>query len=167
MTNIKFSTKITEDDLYKYNMHYAYTHNQGILSVILFVLLIVVWILRFPELRLVYQVMYPAVALVFLIYIPMSLKLRSKTQMSQEVFQYPLTYEFVDTGIVITSPTTDEPAELPWEYIYKISTWKNYLLIYSNRINAYIIPMEDISDDYEHIKEYVKSHVEDYKLQLK
>lgn len=167
MTNIKFSTKITEDDLYKYNMHYAYTHNQGILSVILFVLLIVVWILRFPELRLVYQVMYPAVALVFLIYIPMSLKLRSKTQMSQEVFQYPLTYEFVDTGIVITSPTTDEPAELPWEYIYKISTWKNYLLIYSNRINAYIIPMEDISDDYEQIKEYVKSHVEDYKLQLK
>lgn len=167
MTNIKFSTKITEDDLYKYNMHYAYTHNQGILSVILFVLLIVVWILRFPELRLVYQVMYPAVALVFLIYIPMSLKLRSKTQMSQEVFQYPLTYEFMDTGIVITSPTTDEPAELPWEYIYKISTWKNYLLIYSNRINAYIIPMEDISDDYEQIKEYVKSHVEDYKLQLK
>jgi hypothetical protein len=167
MTNIKFSTKITDDDLYRYNMHYAYTHNQGILSVVLFVLLIVVWILRFPQLRLVYQVMYPAVAFVFLIYIPMSLKLKSKAQMTQEVFQHPLTYELADSGIIISSPTTDEPAELPGEYVYKISTWKSYLLIYSNRVNAYIIPMADIAEDYDNIKEYIKQHVEDYKLQLK
>ena len=167
MSNIRFSTKIKEEDLYKYNLYHTYTSNQGILSVILFVLLIAVWILRFQQLTLVYRVMYPAVAVVFLLYIPMSLKLRVKNQMLQEVFQHPLTYELTETGIVISSPTTDEPAELPWEYVYKISNWKDYLLIYSNRVNAYIIPMSDIEDQYTDIKEFVKNHVEDYKLQLK
>jgi hypothetical protein len=111
--------------------------------------------------------MYPAVAVVFLLYIPMSLKLRVKNQMLQDVFQHPLTYELKDTGIVISSPTTEEPAELPWEYVYKISNWKNYLLIYSNRVNAYIIPMSDIENQYADIKEFIKNHVEDYKLKLK
>lgn len=167
MNNLKFSTKITEEDLYRYNLHHTYTSNQGILSVILFVLLIAVWILRFQQLSLVYRVMYPAVAVVFLLYIPMSLKLRVKNQMLQEVFQHPLTYELTETGIVISSPTTEEPAELPWEYVYKISSWKDYLLIYSNRVNAYIIPMSDVEEQYTDIKEFVKNHVEDYKLQLK
>ena len=167
MNNLKFSTKITEEDSYRYNLHHTYTSNQGILSVILFVLLIAVWILRFQQLSLVYRVMYPAVAVVFLLYIPMSLKLRVKNQMLQDVFQHPLTYELTETGIVISSPTTDEPAELPWEYVYKISNWKEYLLVYSNRVNAYIIPMSDIEDQYADIKEFIKNHVEDYKLQLK
>lgn len=167
MSNIRFSTKIKEEDLYKYNLHHTYTSNQGILSVILFVLLIAVWILRFQQLSLVYRVMYPAVAVVFLLYIPVSLKLRVKNQMLQDVFQHPLTYELTETGIVISSPTTDEPAELPWEYVYKISNWKEYLLVYSNRVNAYIIPMSDIEDQYADIKEFIKNHVEDYKLQLK
>ncbi len=167
MANIKFSTQIKEEDLYKYNLHHAYTSNQGILSIILFVLLIAVWIMRFPQLSLIYRVMYPAVAIVFLVYIPMSLKLRVKNQMQQDVFRFPLTYEFTETGVVISSPTTEEPAELPWEYVYKISNWKGYLLIYSNRVNAYIIPMNDISEDYIYIKEFILKHVEDYKLQLK
>ena len=80
---------------------------------------------------------------------------------------HPLHYEFAEDGITISSPTTEEPAKLPWEYIYQISTWKNYLLIYSNRINAYIIPKEDIKDVYDPAIEYIKNHVEDYKLKIK
>ncbi|QFJ54697.1 YcxB family protein [Pseudobutyrivibrio xylanivorans] len=162
-----FSVKIKEEDLYRFNLHHAYTSSQGIISVVLFILLIAVWILRFPQLSLIYKVLYPVIATVFLLYIPMSLKLRVKTQMQQEVFQYPLTYELVDTGIKVSSPSTEEPAELPWEYVYKISTWKDYLLIYSNRVNAYIIPRKDIKDVYEPIIDYIKNHVEDYKLQIK
>lgn len=165
--NIKFSTKIKEQDLYRFNLHHAYTGTQGIFSIVLFVLLIVVWILRFEALSTIYKVMYPLLAMIFVMYIPMSLKLRVKAQMQQEVFQHPLNYELKEDGIEISSPAVEGAAELPWEYIYKVSTWKEYLLIYSNRINAYIVPMEDIAGQYDNIKEFIKSHVEDFKLQIK
>jgi hypothetical protein len=164
---ITFSVKIKEEDLYRYNIHHAYTSTQGIFSIVLFVLLVAVWILRFSVLSPIYRVAYPLVAIVFLLYIPMTLKMRAKAQMGQEVFMHPLTYRFTDTGIVVSSPVADEDSELPWEYIYKIATWKDYLLIYSNRINAYIIPKEDIANQYEETVAYIKTHVEDYKIQIK
>lgn len=164
---IKFSVQIKETDLYRYNLHHAYTSNQGIFSIVLFTLLIVVWILRFAVLSPIYKLAYPLVAIIFLLYIPMNLKLRVKAQMAQEVFKHPLTYTLTDTGVAVSSPASEEPAELPWEYIYKVSTWKDYLLIYSNRINAYIIPKEDISLQYDQVVDFIKNHVEDYKLQIK
>ncbi|MCR5580914.1 MAG: YcxB family protein [Pseudobutyrivibrio sp.] len=164
--NIKFSVQISEDDLYKYNLHHAYTSTQGIFSIVLFVLLIAVWVLKFPDLSPVYKVAYPLVAVIFLFYIPMNLKLRVKSQMTQEVFMHPLNYELTDTGVIVSSPAADEPSELPWEYIYKISTWKGYLLIYSNRVNAYIVPIKDIEGQYDEVIAYIQSHVEDYRLKL-
>ena len=165
--NIKFSVKIKEDDLYRFNLHHTYTGSQGIISVVLFVLLIAIWILRFSVLSPIYRVFYPLIAVIFLLYIPLTLKVRVKAQMQQEVFSYPITYELKDDGIYISSPSADEPAVLPWEYVYKISTWKGYLLIYSNRVNAYIIPIADIQSQYDETVNFIKSHVEDYKLQIK
>ena len=69
--------------------------------------------------------------------------------------------------IVEAAPVAEEPAELPWEYIYKVANWKGYLLIYSNRVNAYIIPIEAIKAEYTNITDYIKAHVEDYKLKIK
>lgn len=165
--NIKFSVKITEDDLFRFNLHHSYTSSQGILSVVLFVLLIVVWILRFAVLSPLYRAFYPLIAIIFLLYIPLTLKARVKVQIKQEVFSYPITYELKDEGLWISSPSSEEPAVLPWEYIYKVSTWKGYLLIYSNRVNAYIIPIADILSDYDNIVAFMKSHIEDYKIQIK
>ena len=167
MEQIEFDVQINENDLYRFNLHHAYTSSQGILSIVLFVLLIAVWILRFATLSFVYKLIYPIIAFIFLIYIPMSLRLRVKNQMTQEVFMHPLTYQLKDSGIIISSPVSDEPAELPWEYVYKVATWKDYLLIYSNRVNAYIIPKESISANYQNITDYIKNHIEDYKLQIK
>ena len=165
--NIKFSVKIKEDDLYRFNLHHTYTGSQGIISVVLFVLLIAIWILRFSVLSPIYRIFYPLIAVIFLLYIPLTLKVRVKAQMQQEVFSYPLTYELKDEGLWISSPASEEPAVLPWEYVYKVSTWKEYLLIYSNRVNAYIIPISDISAEYNDTVAFIKSHVEDYKLQIK
>ena len=165
--DIKFSVKIKEEDLYSYNIFHAYHSSQGIISIILFVLLVAVWILRFTTLSIAYRVLYPIVAVIFLLYIPLTLRARVKVQMKQDVFMYPLTYELKEDGLWISSQTADEPAELPWEYIYKIATWKGYLLIYSNRVNAYIIPIKDIQSEYSNIIDFIKLHVEDYKLQIK
>ena len=66
--NTSFSVKIKEEDLYRFNLHHAYTSSQGIISVVLFILLIVVWLLRFPQLSLIYKVLYPVIATVFLLW---------------------------------------------------------------------------------------------------
>ena len=165
--NIRFSTQIKEEDLYRYNLHHAYTSMQGIFSILISALLLVTWALQFEKLSSVYVVLYPVIAILFLCYIPANLKLKSKQQMSQEVFKHPLDYELCDTCIRVSSITCEEESELPLEYIYKVVVWKEYLLIYTNRVNAYIVPQKDISGIYDSVKEYFKNHLEDYKLSIK
>ncbi len=109
MNNIKFSVRINEQDLYRFNLFHTYTSTQGILSVVLFVLLIAVWIMRFSMLSPIYRLFYPLVAIIFLVYIPGSLKLRVKNQMTQEVFKHPLTYELTESGIMVSSPASEDP----------------------------------------------------------
>ena len=165
MDNISFETQIKEEDLFKFNWHHAL--GQRIMSLTLGSLLLLVLILKFDTLPVFWRMSYVLFAAIIIFYMPLTLKTRAKLQMQQEVFKHPIRYQLKDTGIVVTSPASEEPAELPWEYIYKVSTWKNYLLIYSNRVNAYIIPKEDIKDVYSSAVDYIKNHVEDYKIQIK
>lgn len=165
--NITFSTQISEQDLYNFNIHHAYRSSQGIVSVIVSLLLIAVWGMRYQSLTGFYRLLYPLVAILFCMYLPMSLKMRAKAQMRQEVFMHPLNYTLKEEGLVIVSPAVEEPADLPWQYIYKVSLWNGYLLIYSSRINAYIIPVSDIEDKKDQILAFIKSHVEDYKYTIK
>ncbi len=166
-SNIKFSAQISEKDLYRYNLHHAYTSGQGIFSVIVALLLIVAWLMQFSKLSLMYQVLYPVIAILFVAYLPLNLKIRVKNQMTQEVFRHPLNYELQQDGLLVSSVASEEPAKLPWDYVYKIVTWKDYLLIYSSRVNAYIIPKAQIQDQYQAIVAFIRENVEDYKLTIR
>ena len=164
---ISFDAKVEEKDLYKYSMHHTYTSFQGIASVVAALLIFASMILRFDELSDTQRGFYVLIVFIFLAYMPVNIRMMAKKQALQEVFSKPLHYEFGEDGIAVTSPTSEDEAVLPWSYIYKIVTWKDYLLIYSNRVNAYIIPRSEVDSQYPAIKEYIESHVEDYKLTLK
>ena len=75
--------------------------------------------------------------------------------------------KFTDEGLVVSSPTAEDEATLPWEYIYKVVAVNNYIYIFSNRVNAYIIPKEFFGDKYDVAIDFMKSHVDDYKLSIK
>ena len=165
MDYISFNTQVKEEDLFRFSWHHALS--QRIFSITMTVLLVLVLVLRFDTLSPTWRIGYIAMAAVIFFYVPLNLKTRAKMQMQQEVFKHPINYQLKEDGIYVTSPASEEPAVLPWEYIYKVATWKDYLLIYSNRINAYILPKSDIESQYSDIVAYIKSHVEDYKLQIK
>ena len=83
-----------------------------------------------------------------MIYVPASLKLRVKqTMKTNKVLSGVLHYEISEEGIKVTSG--DESGELPWNLVYQVLTRKNSVLIYSNRVNAYIIPNDQLGDKYD------------------
>ena len=165
--SIIISGRISEKDLYRFNIYHAYTSSQGIFSIIVAVLFMATAIMRWSDLSDLYKVMYPLVAILFLLYIPMSLRLKAKNQILQPVFAEALTYKFTDEGLVVSSPTAEDEATLPWEYIYKVVAVNNCIYIFSNRVNAYIIPKEFFGDKYDVAIDFMKSHVDDYKLSIK
>jgi hypothetical protein len=56
---------------------------------------------------------------------------------------------------------------LGWKEIYKMISTKSQVLIYSNRVNAYIIPREQLGDQYEDLKAIAKEQLEKYRFRMR
>lgn len=165
---MEFDVSIKEKDLYKFNLRYNYTSFNGLLTVVLGIAIFVILIMSYKTMPAPSILMYILIVALFWAFPPINYKTRAKLKFKEgEIFSKPLHYKVADDGLIVSSPLADEPSVLPWEYIYKASTSKNYLYIYSSRVNAYILPKDQIINIYPQLKEELETHIKDFKLNLK
>ncbi|MCI9176497.1 MAG: YcxB family protein [Lachnospiraceae bacterium] len=163
--SVEFDTTITEKDMYQFNLYHAYHGFQGIAATLVGVWVLIMAAVTFGKVEIMYTLLYLVFGVVFLFYVPVSLNLRSKQQIrSSEVLKQALHYKIDDTGVHVSQG--EETADLEWKQIYKMVATKNSLLIYSNRVNAYVIPQKAIGEQYEKVVGLAVNHLEDYRLKL-
>ena len=177
---MKFRIQIDEKEMYRFNLYHTYHTANGILSVVVGIAVFVITYLVRERLAPTDVALYLLIGVAFILYYPISLWIRSRMQVGgSAVLQAPLTYEFCEDGIYVSTEVQVTEADgetiegsanralLPWKDIYKIVTNKTQLLIYSSRVNAYVIPLTQIQDGYAGLKEMIKTHVEEFRLHLK
>ncbi len=164
----EFSIKLSVRDLYLFNLHHTYTSLKGLFTIIIGIFLVVILAIRSNDLGSSTLLFYGALVLAYLLYNPIILYLRSKQRIfASEVLSQPLSYAFKDDGIWVSSPAVEGEESLPWDSIYKVTTTKNYLYIFSNTVNAYIIPKNQVSAQLDEILSACQSRVEKYRLNIK
>ena len=160
---LEFDVKVTEKDLYSFNIEQAYKGSQGVISLLFAVLLAAAAVLSAQKGNTEYVVLYIIVGILVLLYVPFSLKGRVKMIMkTNEVFSKPLHFEIDEKNIKVSQG--DEMAQLPWEQVYRFVANDKRILIFSNRKNAYILSKEQLGDSYEPLKELAGSTLEKYRL---
>lgn len=162
----EFDIKITAKDMYRFNMYHAYHGFQGIFASVLGIAVIVIAILSIGTVDTMYTIIYILFGIVFLVYVPVSLYLRSKRQISTSpILKNSLHYQIDEQGIHVSQQ--EQTALLEWKQIYKMVSTKSNLLIYSTRVNAYVIPMEALGKQYDTIKKLAEQHLESYRRKLR
>ena len=159
----EFDVTLTVEDMYRFSMYHTYSGVHGIASVIIAVLVFFVAAKTYGDVELMYTLLY---ILFGVVYMPFSLYLRAKRQIaSSEVFQKPL--HFTVTEEKITSSQSGETADLPWEQIYKVVETKSNILVYSSRINAFVLPKNQIAGEYDAFRKIMEEKLPGYRLKLK
>jgi hypothetical protein len=163
---LEFDVKITDKDMYRFNMYHAYTGFHGIFGTLIGIAVIIIAFITQGEVDTMYTMLYYSFGVVFLFYTPVSLWLRSKRQiLMSKVLQESLHYKVDDSGIHVT--INEEHADLEWKMIYKMISTKSNLLIYSTRINAYVLPKKALGDSYAKIIAMATKKMEKYRLKVK
>ncbi|MBO5371228.1 MAG: YcxB family protein [Lachnospiraceae bacterium] len=162
----EFDITLTSQDMYRFSMYHAYSGFHGWFSVIIGILLLIMAVSTTGEVTVMYTALYAVFGIVFLVYLPINLYLRSKRQLLlSEVLRNALHYVVDETGIHTSQK--EEKADLPWEQVYKIVSTKHNVLVYSNRIHAYVIPKEQLADKYELFREIAKANLPTYRFKMK
>ncbi len=142
----EFDITLNGSDMYRFSMYHAYTGSQGIISIVIAALCFFVSVWTRGSVEMTYTVLYAVFGVVLLIYMPVQLYLRSVRQIrTSKVLSRPLHYR-VDSEGIHTSQG-DASADLPWDQVYKMVSTRHNILIYSNRVNAFIIPKSQIEKE--------------------
>lgn len=163
---IEFDITLTPKDMYRFNMYQTYTGFQGWFSILISIFLFVAAGLTYGEVTVTRTFLYLLLGLLFLIYMPVTLYLRSRHNIAaSEVLKHPLHFSVGEKGFTVSQK--EESAKLPWEQIYKMVSTKSNVLVYSSRINAYIIPREQLGDKYAALAELGKEKLPQYRIKMK
>ena len=96
----EFDIKMTIRDMYRFNLYHAYHNSQGILSIVLAIMICAIAVLTWGDIDMAYSVIYLFFASVLLLYIPVTLRGKSKLQVEKSpVFKQPLHYVIDEQGI--------------------------------------------------------------------
>lgn len=163
---LEFDVNLTEDDMYRFNMYHVYSGFHGVFSIIIAVMAFVVAAVTWGNVGVMYSILYVVFGLLLIFYMPVSLKMKSKHQLlTSEELKRTLHYSFDENGVHVSQ--NEDSAELPWDQVYKMVATKSNVLIYSNRMNAFVIPRSVLGGQYEKLKEFAVSHLPKYRVRMK
>ena len=164
---VSFDIKLTAKDLYKFNIMQAYKGMQGFLSILLPVLVFAYAATSFGQVSISSTLVYVGLGILFLVYVPVSLWMRVKKTIMDEnnALSKTLHYDFRED--VIRVSVGEEHVEFNWENIFQMKSTKDMVLVYTNRINAYILPKEQLGESYHQLTELAGKKLERYRIKMK
>ena len=152
--------------MYRFNLYQTYTGFQGWFSIIFSIVILALSVITYGDVTLNYTLLYAAFGIIFLVYMPVSLWMRSKRSLAaSEVLRNTLHYEVGEKGFTVSQG--EASAELLWEQIYKMTATKSNVLVYSSRINAYVIPREQLGDKYADLAKIANEKLPKYRVKMK
>lgn len=163
---IEFDIKIDAKDLFVFNIRQAYKGMQGFLAILLPVLLFVYGINSIGKADVIYTFAYFVLGLVVLVYVPFSLWKRANKVVTDpnNALSKTLHYEFREDAIRVE--VEDQNVEFQWGNIFMMKKSGKQLLVYTNRVNAYILPLEQVGEKYEELFRLAHSKLEKYRIKL-
>lgn len=138
---ITLSVNMNANVLYDYLVYHAYSTASGILGTCFGAL----GVLAFLAQPGVDRVMYLILGVVLILYVPVSLKLRSMQLMQfTEAYKKPLDYVLNSEGITVSQGEVSQTIE--WDKCVKAVSTRQSIVLYTGKNNASIFPRKQLGD---------------------
>lgn len=140
------SVNMTFPALFSYVMNTNYRSASGVMGLVLSFGSILLLILNGKNMSGGQVAVFVIVALMFTVINPLSLAFKTFRQLkTSPSYKKPLIYTFSDDGIGISQG--EEHVDLAWKNVNRLMMTKYMLAVYTSRMHAFVIPLEQLGDD--------------------
>lgn len=166
---LEFDIKLKAKDMFRFNMYQTYTSFSGWFSIVVSVGLFGMAgyaIFEYGKAALPNIILYTCAAIFMLFYMPINLWFRAgKSIAASPVLSNTLHYHVDENGFTVTQG--EASGVLGWKQIYKMIATKSMVLVYSNRINAYVIPREQLGENYVQLAKIATKKLPKFRRRIK
>ena len=162
---INFSVQMTWKEIYRFTIYHMYHSFAGIFGVVLSIMALVNLITSFDKMSDQSRTIMTIVAAWFLVFEPLRMLARSKSQMKLvKAYKKPLDYTVNADGVTVSQDEQSQTIE--WEKLYRIVETKSQFLVYSNRINSFIFPKSCMEGKEQELGDALAYYSKDSKAKL-
>lgn len=161
--SVKITVTMTDSVMFDFLLRHTYSRPSGIMSAIFTVVALALGIGNCVRGDVGGGILLLIVAGLFLT-MPISLLRKAKAQVKR-VFALPLEYEISDAGITVRQGEREETT--PWSAIMKVVGTGKSVIIYLNRMRAFVLPKESIGENYGRLREIIRAALPKEKIKIK
>jgi hypothetical protein len=153
---IRLKITMTEQNIKDYVYGQTLKSLRGIAFFALGVLAIVILVLTWNDQGTLAKVCLIGIAAIYLVVQPVMTILKANTLSKRPELFVPIEYEIDEEEVAVTQ--REEHIVYRWEDGFRFVVKKNLLLMYVSRINAYILPKDQLGEDYTRLLTMAKNH---------
>lgn len=156
---VKATVKLTAKELYGFLMHNTYSTFGSYIGVLLSLGSIAgfFYMLGMPDVNPAFLVALLVIGLLFTVVQPLMLYSKAKKQVKvNEAINASLEYLISKSGIKVSQG--EQSAFTTWDEIVKVTSTKNLVMLYTSRVNAYVIPKKDLKEGISELKKLIQDN---------
>lgn len=158
-TRISVDVTVTSGQLYRFNLYHCYCNStNGFFGILLGVVSLLYGICFHSVLGSTNTVAMVGLGVIFLIYSPLALYVRSKSRyLNNDALKKPMHYVFDDEGFVLSQGENSE--DMVWSDLYKVVETKECLYFFFTKRHANIVPKAELGENQDRVLKLVSEHV--------
>lgn len=166
---LEFDVKLEAKDMFRFNMYQTYTSFSGWSSIIFSIAMMglagYTYFTQGADM-LPRILVYVCASILLLVYMPVTLWLRAKQSIkASPVLSDTLHYHVNEDGFTVTQG--EASGVLAWKQIYKMVATKHLVLVYSARLNAYVIPRVQLGENYVPLAKLATGKLPKFRVRMK
>lgn len=166
---LEFDIKLKPKDMFLFNMYQTYTSFSGWFSILFGAALFGFagyTCYTYGEAGYGNAILYAVAGVFLLVYMPFTLWMRAGRSIKASPVLSNVLHYYVDAdGFTVTQG--EASGVLAWKQIYKMVSTKSNVLVYSNRMNAYVIPRAQLGEQYVPLAKLATDKLPKFRVRMK
>lgn len=149
-----FPVQLNAMELWKFSMYHANRGFLGLFNVFFTVAAVYLLITQWSAVTAPYRLLLILCVLMFTVWQPGSLYRKAKRQAKVPAVREPMVLSFGDSGLTVEQQ--GQRATIPWEDLAQVVGTKWQMIIYRDRIHAFLLPKSAYSEKEQELKAYIQ-----------
>ncbi|MGN0317918.1 MAG: YcxB family protein [Lachnospira sp.] len=162
---IEFDTQVNARDLFDFKVYHYYHSSGGIFGTLFGIIAVVICVISVGRTNISYTLMMGLFAVMFTVYPPISMLLKSRQQVKKGIFDKPVHYSVTKEGITLSQEELSE--NVGWDEIYKIKFTGKSLILYISALRANVLPLRNLGDKAKDFVSLAKQELQPFQVKVK
>lgn len=154
---LRFHVELSTKDLWQFSMYHSNSGMLGWFNVIFTVTALFLLITRWGHLTVAYRLLLVVCVLLFTVWQPALLYYKVRRQSKKTTSMQPMDLVFYGKGLKVCQGK--QSAKFAWEQMARIDKKASMVILYMDRVHAYLLPKSVMGDQEESFYEMVRAHL--------